>query len=275
MIIIMIDDLTPLVSVRDVSFSYGYDQVLKNISLDIYPKDYLAIIGPNGGGKTTLLKIILGLLKPDSGKINWSGFSDKRQSAQHHIGYVPQFAIFEREFPLSVREVVLMGRLSSSLWRQKLSSKDEDLASDVINNLGLHSLSNKPIGKLSGGQLQRVMIARALVSRPKILFLDEPIASIDRDSRFKLTSMLTELNKDIPIVVITHDITSFASDVEHIACVNQTLYYHGDAELASGCLEEAYGCPVELIAHGVPHRVLQDHTQKQASTPCIHHESGK
>ena len=275
MIAIMEDSLTPLVSVRDVSFSYGYDQVLKNISLDIYPKDYLAIIGPNGGGKTTLLKVILGLLKPDSGQVNWSESSGKRQSARHHIGYVPQFATFEREFPLSVREVVLMGRLSSSLWRQKLSTRDEDLASDILHKLGLQSLSNKPIGKLSGGQLQRVMIARALVSRPKILFLDEPIASIDRDSRFKLTSMLMELNREIPIVVITHDITSFASNVEHIACVNQTLYYHGDAELASGCLEEAYGCPVELVAHGVPHRVLQNHTQKQVRTPCTHHESGK
>jgi zinc transport system ATP-binding protein len=167
-----------------------------------------------------------------------------------------------------------MGRLNGSLWRQKISTEDEDLTSTIIRELGLEFLSNKPIGKLSGGQLQRVMIARALVSSPEVLFLDEPIASIDRDSRFKLTSMLMELNRDIPIVVITHDITSFASNVKHIACVNQTLYYHGDAELASGCLEEAYGCPVELVAHGVPHRVLQDHNQQQAA-PCAHHVSEK
>jgi len=271
----MTNDLTPLVSVRDVSFSYGHDQVLKNISLDIFPKDYLAIIGPNGGGKTTLLKIILGLLKPDSGQIIWSKSSGRSESAKRHIGYVPQFATFEREFPLSVRDVVLMGRLNGSLWRQKVSSRDEDLTLDIISDLGLKSLSNKPIGELSGGQLQRVMIARALVSSPKILFLDEPIASIDRDSRFKLASMLLDLNKDIPIVVITHDITSFASNVEHIACVNQTLYYHGDAELASGCLEEAYGCPVELVAHGVPHRVLKEHNHQPVVTPCMHHETEK
>ena len=271
----MVDNKAPLVSVSDVSFSYGYDQVLKNISLDIYPKDYLAIIGPNGGGKTTLLKIILGLLKPGSGHIKWAGSSGNNKPAQQQIGYVPQFATFEREFPLSVRDVVLMGRLNASLWKQKISSRDQDLSSDVIRNLGLESFSNKPIGELSGGQLQRVMIARALVSSPKILFLDEPIASIDRDSRFKLASMLTELNKDIPIVVVTHDITSFASNVEHIACVNQTLYYHGDSELASGSLEEAYGCPVELVAHGVPHRVLQDHNHLQQAEPCRHHESDK
>lgn len=271
----MINDVTPLVSVRDVSFTYGYEQVLKNISLEIYPKDYLAIIGPNGGGKTTLLKIILGLLKADSGQVNWSDSSDKTQSAKSQIGYVPQFATFEREFPLSVRDVVLMGRLNGSLWRQKISDQDEDLTSKVMHDLGLKSLSNQPIGKLSGGQLQRVMIARALVSSPRILFLDEPIASIDRDSRFKLASMLTDLNKEIPIVVVTHDITSFATNVEHIACVNQTLYYHGDAELASGCLDEAYGCPVELVAHGVPHRVLQDHNHQPGVTTCVDHESEK
>ncbi len=266
----MTDLQTPLISVRDVFFSYAYEPVLKKISLDIYDKDFLAIIGPNGGGKTTLLKIILGLLKPDSGKVIWT-----ENSTRNQIGYVPQFVTFEKEFPLSVRDVVLMGRLSGSLWWQKVSVEDQDVTTDVLHSLGLGPFSDKPVGYLSGGQLQRVMIARALVSDPKILFLDEPNASIDRDSRFKLTNMLTELNKSIPIVVITHDITSFASNVEHIACVNQTLYYHGDAELASGCLDEAYGCPVELVAHGVPHRVLQDHAEQSSPSPCSHHGSGK
>ncbi|MFW2438985.1 MAG: metal ABC transporter ATP-binding protein [Arenicellales bacterium] len=265
----MIDTKTPLVSVRDVSFSYGYESVLKDVSLDIYATDYLAIIGPNGGGKTTLLKIILGLLKPDAGKIIWSGNSARRQ-----IGYVPQFATFEREFPLSVRDVVLMGRMGGHLWWQKVSERDQDLTTDILQKLGLDALSDKPVGQLSGGQMQRVMIARALVCKPDILFLDEPIASIDAGSRFKLSSMLTELNKNIPIVVITHDITSFASNVLHIACVNHTLYYHGDAELASGSLEEAYGCPVELVAHGVPHRVLQDHAD-HSGAGCVHHGSTK
>ena len=141
--------------------------------------------------------------------------------------------------------------------------------------MGLTALSEKPVGKLSGGELQRVMIARALATNPKILFLDEPNASIDSDSRFKLTAILTELNKKIPIVVITHDITSFASNVAHIACVNRTLFYHGDAELASESLEEAYGCPVELVAHGVPHRVLQEHSHQQHDSSCLNHEGDK
>ncbi|MEA1889165.1 MAG: ATP-binding cassette domain-containing protein, partial [Pseudomonadota bacterium] len=257
------------VSVHDVSFSYGYESVLKNISLDIYATDYLAIIGPNGGGKTTLLKIILGLLKPDAGQVIWSA-----NASRHQIGYVPQFATFEREFPLSVRDVVLMGRMSGRLWWQGVSEKDQDLTTDILRKLGLDGVSDKPVGQLSGGQLQRVMIARALVCNPDILFLDEPISSIDTGSRFKLSGMLTELNKNIPIVVITHDITSFASNVLHIACVNRTLFYHGDAELASGCLDEAYGCPVELVAHGVPHRVLQDHTHPPVGG-CTHHGSDK
>ena len=260
----------PIVSVRDVSFSYGYETVLKNISLDIYPQDYLAIIGPNGGGKTTLVKIMLGLLRPDSGSVTWS-----EKSGQRQIGYVPQFATFERDFPLTVRDVVLTGRLSGKLWRQRISIEDTDITTEIIHSLGLAALSEKPVGKLSGGELQRVMIARALATNPKILFLDEPNASIDSDSRFKLTAILTELNKKIPIVVITHDITSFASNVAHIACVNRTLFYHGDAELASESLEEAYGCPVELVAHGVPHRVLQEHSHQQHDSSCLHREVDK
>ncbi len=265
----MPEQKVPLVSVRNVSYSYGYESVLKDVSLDVYSTDYLAIIGPNGGGKTTLLKIILGLLKPDSGEIIWAG-----GAGRHQIGYVPQFAVFEREFPLSVREVVLMGRISSSLGRQKVTDEDRHIADDMLGKLGLETLSEKPIGQLSGGQLQRVLIARALVCEPDILFLDEPISSIDTGTRFRLSNLLTELNRQIPIVVVTHDITSFASNVLHIACVNRTLFYHGDAELASGCLDEAYGCPVELVAHGVPHRVLQDHDHR-SSGGCVHHESVK
>lgn len=251
---------TPLVSVRDVSYSYGYESVLSGIDLDIYANDYLAIIGPNGGGKTTLLKLILGLLKPASGKVTWSPGASRKQ-----IGYVPQFATFERGFPLRVRDVVMMGRLDGSLLYQKVTTEDQQLTEQIIDHMGLSALSDKPVSELSGGQLQRVMIARALVCDPDILFLDEPIASIDTDSRFRLSASLAELNRKIPIVVITHDITAFASDVEHIACVNRTLFYHGDAELASGCLDEAYGCPVELVAHGVPHRVLKDHDDSSHS----------
>ena len=250
----MTDTDQPLVSLRGVVFAYDRSRIIDGVDLDVWPRDYLAIIGPNGGGKTTLLKLILGLLKPDAGSVTWHD-----RHARRHVGYVPQFAAFEREFPLTVRDVVLMGRLRGQRLLQRPGREDADRADATLEQLGLDGIADQPVGALSGGQLQRVLIARALVSDPAILFLDEPIASIDTDSRFALTAMLKELNSRMPIVVVTHDITAFAADVRHIACINRRLYYHGDGELDSACLEETYGCPVELVAHGTPHRVLRQH----------------
>lgn len=250
----MTDHTKPLVSLRDIEFTYDSGKVLDGVSLDIYQDDYLAIIGPNGGGKTTLLKVILGLLEPDAGTVTWH---DKKMRS--HVGYVPQFASFDREFPLTVHDVVMTGCLHGHTMLQRLSQKDVLHTTSILEELGLAAIADKHIGSLSGGQVQRVLIARSLVADPAILFLDEPISSIDQDSRFALTGMLKELNKRIPIIIVTHDITAFAADVAHIACVNNRLFYHGDGELDSGCMEEAYGCPVELVAHGMPHRVLKQH----------------
>jgi zinc transport system ATP-binding protein len=250
----MIEHTRPLVSLRDIGFTYDSGKVLDGVSLDIYQGDYLAIIGPNGGGKTTLLKVILGLLVPDAGTVTWHDRKMRRR-----IGYVPQFASFEREFPLTVRDVVMMGRLHGHKLLQRFDKNDLLQTESILEKLGLAGIADKHIGSLSGGQVQRVLIARALVTDPAILFLDEPISSIDQDSRFALTGMLKELNARIPIIIVTHDITAFAADVAHIACVNNRLFYHGDGELDSGIMEEAYGCPVELVAHGMPHRVLKEH----------------
>jgi zinc transport system ATP-binding protein len=153
----------------------------------------------------------------------------------------------------------MMGRLHGRKLLQRFDKNDLLQTESILQKLGLAGIADKHIGSLSGGQVQRVLIARALVSDPEILFLDEPISSIDQDSRFVLTGMLKELNARIPIIIVTHDITAFAADVAHIACVNNRLFYHGDGELDSGCMEEAYGCPVELVAHGMPHRVLKQH----------------
>lgn len=250
----MADQRKLLVSLRDIEYTYDSGKVLDGVNLDIYQDDYLAIIGPNGGGKTTLLKVILGLLEPDRGTVTWHDTKIRR-----HIGYVPQFASFEREFPLTVRDVVMIGRMHGHTLLQRFDQKDVLHTTSILEKLGLVDIADKHIGSLSGGQVQRVLIARALVSDPAILFLDEPISSIDQDSRFALTGMLKELNARIPIIVVTHDITAFAADVAHIACVNNRLFYHGDGELDNGCMEEAYGCPVELVAHGMPHRVLKQH----------------
>lgn len=249
----MNDAAQPVVRVEGVTFGYDARPVLEDVSLDIRPTDYLAIIGPNGGGKTTLVKLILGLLEP------WSGQITRRLSTPHAVGYVPQFAAFDRSFPLRVDEVVRMGRLGLRGVGRRYSASDHRAVAEVLEHLGLLSLADTHVAELSGGQLQRTLIARALVGEPGILFLDEPLASIDRESRGVVLRALEELNRSIPVVVVTHDVTLFAGAVGQIACVSRTLHYHPSGELTPEMLEEVYGCPVELVAHGVPHRVMGEH----------------
>lgn len=247
----------PLVEVRDVTFGYGQEVVLDHVSLVIEPRDFLAVIGPNGGGKTTLLKAILGLVRPWSGEVVFhlpSG-SDPRG----RLGYVPQFSTFDRDFPLRIADMVLMGRLGRRSVLRPYSREDRAAAGRAIERLGLTGVARSHASEVSGGQLQRALIARALVSEPEVLFLDEPTASIDAESRETLRELLEDLNRTIPIVVVTHDVTSLAPMVRRIACINRKLFYHGDPELSLEVMEEVYGCPVELVTHGVPHRVLHDH----------------
>jgi zinc transport system ATP-binding protein len=250
-------EVEPVLEVRGLTFGYGPEVVLDRVDLAIYPRDYLAIIGPNGGGKTTLVKLLLGLLQP------WSGQVIDRLPApagnRGKFGYVPQFSTFDRAFPLRVEEAVLMGKLGARGLLRPYTREDRRDVAATLARLHLSELARASIRELSGGQLQRVLIARAVVSNPSILFLDEPTASIDAESREVLRALLTELNQRIPVVVVTHDVTSIASQVQHVACVNRRLDYHGAGELTHAALEESYGCPVELVAHGIPHRVLREH----------------
>ena len=250
-------DATPIVAVRDVTFGYGREVVLDGVSLDIQPRDFLAIIGPNGGGKTTLLKVMLGLLRPWSGEVVYHLPSGR--DPRGRLGYVPQFSTFDRDFPLRVSDMVLMGRLGNGGILRPWSRHDRAAAEGALDRLGLSSVARSHVAEISGGQLQRVLIARALVSEPEILFLDEPTAAIDAESRETLRGLLEDLNRTIPVVVVTHDVTSIASMVRRIACINRRLFYHGDPELSLEVMEEVYGCPVELVTHGVPHRVLHHH----------------
>lgn len=247
----------PLIRVRDLTFGYGREVVLDHVTLDVQPRDFLAVIGPNGGGKTTLLKAILGLVRPWSGTVEFhlpSG-SDPRG----RLGYVPQFSTFDRDFPLRISDMVLMGRLGHRSLLRPYSREDRIAAGRAVERLGLSGVARAHVSEVSGGQLQRALIARALVSDPEVLFLDEPTASIDAESRETLRGLLEDLNRSIPIVVVTHDVTSLAPMVGRIACINRKLFYHGDPELSLEVMEEVYGCPVELVTHGVPHRVLHDH----------------
>lgn len=258
----MTDPVRPVVEVRNVTFGYDREAVLQDVSLDIGPRDFLAVIGPNGGGKTTLLRLILGLERPWRGIVRWG----VPAAARRRIGYVPQFSTFDRNFPLQLRDAVLMGRLGRQHLFRRYSREDHRVVALVLERLRLDHMASAPIADLSGGQLQRALIGRALAGEPDILFLDEPTSSVDAETRSVLTGLLDELNQRIPVVVVTHDITAIAAQVKQIACVNRKLFYHGGGQLSHAQLEEAYGCPVELVAHGVPHRVLSDHAPEERYT---------
>lgn len=234
--------------------------VLKGINLTVKQSDFLGIIGPNGGGKTTLLKVILGLVKPSRGRVTFLG--DRPQKNRKYMGYVPQHSNFDREFPISVWDVVLTGRLAKAGLFKRFSDRDEKAAAEALKKVGMFDLRQRQIGKLSGGQVQRVLIARALVTEPKILLLDEPTASIDSRSEKNLYELLKKLNVEIPVVLISHDIGVISSYVNKIACLNRRLYFHNSKEMTSDMLEATYDCPVDLIAHGLPHRVLEKHRER-------------
>jgi zinc transport system ATP-binding protein len=244
---------TPLLVARDVTFAYDVEAILDHVTLEIRSRDFLAIVGPNGGGKTTLLKVLLGLLVPQSGSV------ERRALRPSSIGYVPQFATFDRDFPLRVADVVAMGRLGVRGPLRRYGAPDRAAVAAALARLGLEGVAATPIGDLSGGQLQRALIARALAGEPEVLLLDEPLASVDAEFREVLVETLADLHRRLPIVVVTHDLTPFAGVVRQIACMNRRLHYHPEGKLTPEMLEEVYGCPVELITHGVPHRVLAPH----------------
>jgi zinc transport system ATP-binding protein len=251
-----------IVEIKNIWFAYNGQTVLEDVSLDIRQGDFIAMIGPNGGGKTTLLKLMLGLLRPNKGAIRVLG--DPTAKASHHIGYVSQDVHINRSFPITAIDVVLMGKLEPGRWA-KNSVQDRTDALDALERMEIADYASSKIGELSGGQRQRVFIARALVTQPKVLLLDEPTASIDAKGQAEFYRLLKELNKDITILVVSHDLVAISTYVKSVACVNKRLHYHHQAEITEEMLEEMYPCtdedvcPVELVAHGLPHRVLKHH----------------
>lgn len=246
------------IDIRNLSVSYGNIVALQDINLKIAYGDFIGIIGPNGSGKSSLLKSILGLVKISRGEISILG--KKPQEARSQIGYVPQAAHIDRQFPISVREAVLMGRLATGTpVFHRYVAKDLQIVDHYLELLEIADLADRQIGQLSGGQLKRVLVARALVVMPRILLLDEPTAGVDAHSSSDIYEILRDLNRDITIIIVTHDTMAVSSYLKSIACINQTLFYHGDPNLSSELVMQVYGCPVDLIAHGVPHRVLGEH----------------
>ncbi|MEI8003056.1 MAG: metal ABC transporter ATP-binding protein [Methanothrix sp.] len=248
-----------IVSISDLWVYREKHAVLENINLELQASDFLGLIGPNGGGKSTLLKAMLGLIKPDRGSIALFGLPPA--AARNRVGYMPQKTVFDQSFPVKVLDVVLMGRYSRTGLLHRYGPLDRKAALQALAAVGMEDRALREIGALSGGEQQRVFVARSLVSDPKLLLLDEPTAGVDSAQQTDFYDLLCHLNRDrgIAIVLVSHDVTAISKYVNKIACLNQRLYYHDSKELSNEDIEKAYGCPVEMIAHGTPHRVLREH----------------
>lgn len=237
----------------------GYDQeaVLEDVCLTVEEGGFLAIIGPNGGGKTTLLKVILGLLEPMRGRVRLFGQDVRR--GRHWVGYVPQRVEMDQAFPICVWEVAMMGRLGRRGLFHRYTAQDARAVERALRDVEMWDLRDRPIGELSGGQKQRVYLARALAAEPRLLLLDEPTASIDPQVRMHIYELLRALNERVTIVLITHDVGVISAYVKTVGCLNRRLFYHGGGEVTEEMIENAYQCPIDLIAHGLPHRVFAEH----------------
>ena len=243
-----------LLQIENLSFAYQGQNVLSNVSLSINDRDYIGIIGPNGGGKTTLVKLILGLLKPQRGHITYSIDNSE-------IGYLPQGNQLDASFPITVKEVVASGLEHGLRLARGLRKSEKNSVSEMLEKVGLESLHHRSIGELSGGEFQRAMLARAIISLPRLLVLDEPDTHVDNKFEMELYSLLKELNEKMAILLVSHDIGTISSYIKTIACVNRDLHYHSSNEISEDQLK-VYNCPIEIISHGpIPHRVMQEHKQ--------------
>ena len=252
------DTQREVISVQHLWATYDSEPVLEDINLSVGEFDFIGLIGPNGGGKTTLLKVLLGLLPPTRGQVCVMGKPVKE--ARRYIGYVPQSVQFDRDFPISVWDVVRMGRLGRRRLLQRYTAEDDQVVAETLRSANMLDLRDRPIGALSGGQRQRVYIARALATEPRILLLDEPMAGVDPQVSASIYELLRQLNEHITILLVSHDMSAISSHVKTVGCLNRRLFYHGGKQITPDMLEAAYRCPIDLIAHGVPHRVFPEHT---------------
>jgi len=237
---------------ENISFAYKQSNILEDVTLFIHKGEFASIVGPNGGGKTTLLKLILGLLKPDKGKI--SIFGEPPEHARQKIGYMPQYAPLDMNFPATVMDVVLMGRLAkTTLW---FSKKDRSEALAAIDEVGMKGFADIGFNELSGGQRQRILIARALCSRPAILLLDEPTANVDHETEINLFSILQTLNSKMTILVVSHDLGFVSKYVKSVICVNRKVVIHPTTLMNGLLIKDIYHGDLKMVRHD--HRCSQE-----------------
>jgi zinc transport system ATP-binding protein len=235
------------VELKNISFSYDGSTVLEDIILDVKTGDFLGMIGPNGGGKSTLLKLLLGLLKPCSGTIKVFGKSPEQ--SRPWIGYVPQYLNLDLDFPVNVMDVVLMGRLGQAPLFGSWRSNDRKEAIKALEYVEINDLRNRRFGELSGGQRQRVLIARAIVGSPKLLLLDEPTANVDSHIEKDVYALLKKINETATIILVTHDLGFISSYVNRVACINRKLSCLDSGNITGEALDKVYGTHVEMIHH--------------------------
>jgi zinc transport system ATP-binding protein len=243
-----------LLEMRSVSVAYENNIVLHDADLKVFDNDFIGVIGPNGGGKTTLLKVILGLVRPVKGKLVFN-----QELLNNNIGYLPQMSTGDYSFPVTVKDVILSGLMMRKGLISGMTVKDKKKASQVIEDLGLTELSGSSLSELSGGQIQRVLLGRAVIGDPRLLLLDEPGNFVDANFEADFYEKLRLLNKRMAIMMVSHDIGTISAYIKSFACVNRHLHYHPSSEITNEELM-AYGCPIQLITHGeVPHTVLKKH----------------
>lgn len=243
------------VELKNIDIKFNNSCILEDINLKVAQNEFMAIIGPNGGGKSTLLKTILGLIKPQRGEVKI--FGENQGKMRNLIGYLPQKSNFDHSFPINVFETVLMGRYKG-LFRN-YNDEDKKEVAKALKTVKMFKYKERQIGELSGGQIQRVFIARAISRNPKLLLLDEPTASVDPQMQKSFYHLLSSLKGKMTTILVTHDVGVASSYVDTIACLNRKLFYHGATEGSAVGIEAAYKCPVEIIGHGTPHRIFKEH----------------
>ncbi len=246
-----------IVSLRGVGVAYDGCVALEGVDLDIYSDDFIGIIGPNGGGKSSLVKAILGAV-PHSGRIELA--DELRKGSHYKIGYMPQVSQFDRHFPISIGELVLSGLQSEKGFFGFYTSRDKSAVRRLLAEAGIDAIASRPIGEVSGGQLQRALLCRAVIAEPKLLILDEPTNFVDNRFERELYAMLQRLNERMAVVMISHDLGTITSVVKSIVCVNRHVHRHDSNILTEEQLRN-YDCPIQIVSHGrIPHTVLEHHS---------------
>jgi zinc transport system ATP-binding protein len=235
------------IELEKVSFSYGATQALEDVSFTAGRGDFVSVVGPNGGGKTTLLKLMLGQLQPDCGRVRVFGRTPEQ--ARRSVGYMPQHARLDLQFPVTVMDVVLMGRLGNGSPIGPFRATDRQVAAEALREVGLHDLRSRPLAALSGGQRQRVLIARALACEPELLLLDEPTSNLDPHVESTFQDLLRRLNERLTIVVVSHDLGFVSQMVRTVICVNRRVQVHPTGELTGEMIQNMYDHDVRMVLH--------------------------